>query len=73
MKFLFWPIVVVVVALLLVVDVSLGEEDEKKDDSESNAPATLATPSALFKCGEVRKNCSLKQLKSSSLYLKRTF
>ena len=32
------------------------EEEGKKEDADSTAPATLATPSALFKCGEVRKN-----------------
>ena len=41
-----------IVALSLVA-VSFGQ-DEKKEDADFVAPATLATPTALFKCGEVR-------------------
>jgi len=50
MKVLFFS----AVALSLVA-VSFGQ-DEKKEDADSVAPATLATPTALFKCGEVRFN-----------------
>ncbi len=53
MKVLFWTVIVVFV-VVLSIDVSFGEEDEKKEDADSTAPATLATPSALFKCGQVR-------------------
>jgi hypothetical protein len=56
MKVLFLSLLVVA-TLLLLVDLSFcDEDDKKKEDFESNAPATLATPSALFKCGEVREN-----------------
>ncbi len=39
--------------VLTLVAVACGQ-DEKKEEADSVAPATLATPTALFKCGEVR-------------------
>jgi hypothetical protein len=55
MKVLFLSLLVVASLLLLVDPSFCDEDDKKKEDFESNAPATLATPSALFKCGEVRE------------------
>jgi hypothetical protein len=54
MKVLFLTVIAAFV-VVLSIDVSFGEDDEKKEDADSTAPATLATPSALFKCGQVRK------------------